>query len=166
MGAGRTKDLVVRPVNDIVEGKVLASKNVLPKGGKWKGRAIKAGVTGAALGGTGLAINKANLGGSKATTPTAPTSTPSTSSPKPATTKAAAEAKDASQSKTKKFGPTGESRFIKGRPAVRQSVIDGFKKRGMTKSLALVKAHKDDPEYLEAVRRYYGESRLKKALGS
>jgi hypothetical protein len=166
MGAGRTKDLAVRPVNDIVQGKVLASKNVLPKGGKWKGRAIKAGVTGAALGGTGLAINKANLGGSKTTTSTAPTSMPSTSSPKTATTKAAAEAKDVAQSKTKKFGPTGESRFIKGRPAVRQSVIDGFKKRGMTKSLALVKAHKDDPEYLEAVRRYYGESRLKKAMGS
>jgi len=163
MGGGRTKDLVVRPVSDIVEGKVLASKNALPKGGKWKGRAIKAGVTGAALGGTGLVINKANLGGGKATTSTAPTST---SSPKPATTKPAAEAKDAAQSKTKKFGPTGESRFIKGRPAVRQSVIDGFKKRGMTKSLALVKAHKDDPEYLEAVRRYYGESRLKKAMGS
>ena len=165
-GGGRTKDLVVRPMNDIVEGKVLASRNAASKGSKWKGRAVKAGVTGAALGATGLAINKANLGGKKADDVPAKPSPAAAPSSKPTTPKAAIEAKDAAQAKDKKFGPTGESRFLKGRPAVRQSVIDGFKKRGMTKSLSLVKAHKDDPEYLEAVRRYYGEKRLKKALGS
>jgi hypothetical protein len=64
----------------------------------------------------------------------------------------------------KKFGAAGESKFIKGRSAVRQSVIDQINKQGMTKSLAAVKSHKNDPEYLEAIRRYYGAKRLKQAL--
>jgi hypothetical protein len=72
---------------------------------------------------------------------------------------AAAEAKN-----PKKFGEAGESKFIKGRSAVRQSVIDQINKQGMTKSLAAVKTRKNDPEYLEAIRRYYGAKRLKQAL--
>ena len=72
---------------------------------------------------------------------------------------AAAEAKN-----PKKFGAAGESKFLKGRSAVRQSVIDQINKQGMTKSLAAVKTRKNDPEYLEAIRRYYGAKRLKQAL--
>ena len=64
----------------------------------------------------------------------------------------------------KKFGAAGESKFLKGRSAVRQSVIDQINKQGMAKSLAAVQSHKNDPEYLEAIRRYYGAKRLKKAL--
>jgi hypothetical protein len=64
----------------------------------------------------------------------------------------------------KKFGVAGESKFIKGRSAVRQSVIDQINKQGMTKALASVKTRKNDPEYLEAIRRYYGAKRLKQAL--
>jgi hypothetical protein len=64
----------------------------------------------------------------------------------------------------KKFGVAGESKFIKGRSAVRQSVIDQINKQGMTKALAAVKTRKNDPEYLEAIRRYYGAKRLKQAL--
>lgn len=70
----------------------------------------------------------------------------------------------AKEKPTKKFGAAGESKFIKGRSAVRQSVIDQINKQGMTKSLAEVKSRKNDPEYLEAIRRYYGAKRLKQAL--
>lgn len=64
----------------------------------------------------------------------------------------------------KKFGAAGESKFLKGRSAVRQSVIDQINKQGMTKALAAVKSRRNDPEYLEAIRRYYGAKRLKQAL--
>jgi hypothetical protein len=63
-----------------------------------------------------------------------------------------------------RFGAAGESKFLKGRSAVRQSVIDQINKQGMTKSLAAVKSRRNDPEYLEAIRRYYGAKRLKQAL--
>lgn len=70
----------------------------------------------------------------------------------------------ATKAPPKKFGAAGESKFLKGRSAVRQSVIDQINKQGMAKSLAAVKSRRNDPEYLEAIRRYYGAKRLKQAL--
>jgi hypothetical protein len=70
----------------------------------------------------------------------------------------------AAEQPKKRFGAAGESKFLKGRSAVRQSVIDQINKQGMAKSLAAVKSRRNDPEYLEAIRRYYGAKRLKQAL--
>ena len=70
----------------------------------------------------------------------------------------------AAKTPSKKFGAAGESKFLKGRSAVRQSVIDQINKQGMAKSLAAVKSRQNDPEYIEAIRRYYGAKRLKQAL--
>ena len=70
----------------------------------------------------------------------------------------------AAETPSKKFGAAGESKFLKGRSAVRQSVIDQINKQGMAKSLAAVKSRQNDPEYIEAIRRFYGAKRLKQAL--
>jgi len=73
-------------------------------------------------------------------------------------------AKQETAAPKKKFGVAGESKIVKGHSAVRQSTIDQIKKQGMTKSLAAVKSRKNDPEYIEAIRRFYGAKRLKEAL--
>jgi hypothetical protein len=46
---------------------------------------------------------------------------------------------------------------------VKQSTIDDIKKKGMTKALASAKTNRS-PEYQEALRRMYGERRLKEAM--
>jgi hypothetical protein len=46
---------------------------------------------------------------------------------------------------------------------VKQSTIDAIKKAGMTKALASAKTNRN-PEYQEALRRMYGERRLKEAM--
>jgi hypothetical protein len=46
---------------------------------------------------------------------------------------------------------------------VKQSTIDDIKKKGMTKALASAKTNRS-PEYQEALRRMYGERRVKEAM--
>lgn len=72
--------------------------------------------------------------------------------------------KDKAGDKGGKFGPTGESPFLKGRTRVRESTIQLLRKQGMTKSLARAKSMSGNKEYIEALRRFYGEKRLKAAL--
>lgn len=128
-----------------------------PRGGAVVGVAGAAGLVGAA-----------QMSGRKSTKVTASQKASAAASDK----NAMSRFKQASGSSSKldkakiDFGKTGESKFRKGTPRVRQSVIDGFKKRGMAASLAMVKQKKNDPEYLEAIRRYYGTARLNKALNS
>jgi len=48
---------------------------------------------------------------------------------------------------------------------VSQSTIDSIKSAGMSKTLANVKSNSGNKEYVEGVRRLYGEQRLKAAMG-